>query len=173
MELEGTFPLPEAQLDRFLVRVRLGYPTAEEEREILLRAPTGQMPEGFRPILGSEEVERLADQVGQVHVAEVVRSYLVDLARATRRHPGLELGVSPRGTLALYKMCQAWAAIQGRGYVLPDDVKALLPSVWAHRVLPTPQVRLRGRTLEEVLATVVEQVPVPVEPAASGGQSPD
>ena len=174
IELEGTFPLPEAQLDRFLLRVRLGYPTAEEEQEILQRSPTGEIPEGFKPVIGSEELERLADRVGQVRIEEALQRYLVEMARATRRHPGLELGVSPRGTLSLHRVAQAWAAIQGREYVLPDDVKALLPAAWAHRVIPTPQTRLRGRAVEEVLAEVVEQVPVPVDQgSALDPHSPD
>ncbi|RLC63713.1 MAG: AAA family ATPase [Chloroflexi bacterium] len=163
IELEGTFPLPEAQVDRFLIKLPIGYPTEEEEHAILLRFEHEDPLEELEAVTTPAELIELQKQVRQVQVEESVRSYLVDVVRATREHEDIQLGGSPRGTLALYKCAQAFAAIQGRTYVLPDDVKLLAPFVLLHRILISPATRLRGRRLADVLMDVIETVPVPVE----------
>ncbi len=163
IELEGTFPLPEAQVDRFLMRIKLGYPGEEEENEILLRYEREDPLETLGPVLASEALLDLQEQVCMVKVEESVRQYLVRVTRATREHPAVDLGVSPRGTLALYKTAQALAALRGRDYVIPDDVKYLAPSVLTHRIIIRPQTRLRGLTPEQVISEIVDSVPVPVE----------
>ncbi|MBI4337288.1 MAG: MoxR family ATPase [Chloroflexi bacterium] len=163
IEMEGTFPLPEAQLDRFMVRVKLGYPSLAEEQEVLLRFGDPARVEELQPVVSGDEMGRLQALVPQVRVDPSLREYVALLAQATRRHDALELGASPRATLALYRAAQARAAVQGRDYMLPDDVKALATSVLAHRLALTPQARLRGTTAEDVLAEVLTRVPVPLE----------
>jgi MoxR-like ATPase len=163
IELEGTFPLPEAQLDRFLLRLRLGYPTEDEEGELLLRfggrAPVG----GADPVLSPERVLELMAAVRAVRVEPSLRAYVVALVRATRSHGAVRLGASPRATLALFHAAQALAAIRGRSYVLPDDVKHLARPVLAHRLILDAQARLRGRSELSVLDEVLASVAVPVE----------
>jgi len=163
IELEGTFPLPEAQVDRFLMRIRLGYPSEEDENEILLRYEQQDPLETLEPVLASGALLDLQQQTCTLKVEESVREYLVRVTRATREHPAVDLGVSPRGTLALYKTAQALAALRGRDYVIPDDIKHLSPSVLTHRIIIRPQTRLRGRTPEQVITEIVDSVPVPVE----------
>ena len=163
IELEGTFPLPEAQVDRFLIRIALGYPNEEDENEILLRYEREDPLETLEPVVQAEELLAMQQYVRTVRVEESVREYIVKVVRATREHNGVELGVSPRGTLALYKTSQALAAIRGRDFVIPDDVKLLAPAVLTHRIIISPQTRLRGRRPEEVMVEVVNTVPVPVE----------
>ncbi len=163
IELEGTFPLPEAQVDRFLMRLALGYPSREEEHAILLRFEREDPLETLEPVTTPDELIEMQRQVRQVRIEETVRGYIVDVVRATRQHSEVELGVSPRGTLALYRCAQALAAIRGREYVLPDDVKTLAPYVLTHRILVSPSVRLRGRELSDVLMDIVATVPAPVE----------
>jgi MoxR-like ATPase len=163
VELEGTFPLPEAQLDRFFMKIKLGYPTAEEENTILLRFEETSPLTGLEPVVDAAELVRLSRLVPQVHCDESVRKYVVDVVQATRKHAAYELGASPRGSLNLFRGARALAAIRGRDYVLPDDVKRLAPFVLAHRAILSSQSRLRGRDVEEVLQEVVESVPVPVE----------
>jgi MoxR-like ATPase len=163
IELEGTFPLPEAQVDRFLIKLPIGYPTEEEEHAILLRFEREDPLEELSPVTTPDELIALQRQVGEVRVEESVRGYIVDVVRATRNHKDIQLGVSPRGTLALYRCAQALAAMRRREYVLPDDVKLLAPYVLTHRILISPATRLRGRRLADVLMDVIETVPVPVE----------
>ncbi|MDY6876725.1 MAG: MoxR family ATPase [Chloroflexota bacterium] len=163
IELEGTFPLPEAQVDRFLIKILIGYPTKEEEHAILLRFEREDPLERLEPVTTPDELIAIQRQVREVRVEESVRGYIVDIVRATRSHRDVQLGVSPRGTLSLYKCAQALAAIRGRKYVLPDDVKLLAPYVLTHRILINPATRLRGRQLADVLMDVIETVPVPVE----------
>jgi MoxR-like ATPase len=163
IELEGTFPLPEAQIDRFLLRVALGYPTEADENEILVRYEREDPLETLQPVAQAADLLAIQEQVKTIHVEESVREYVVQVARATREHPAIELGASPRGTLSLYKTAQALAAIRGRTFVLPDDVKYLAPPVLTHRIIISPQTRLRGRRPEEVMAEIVDTVPVPVE----------
>jgi MoxR-like ATPase len=163
IELEGTFPLPEAQIDRFLMRVALGYPSRQDENEILLRYERHDPLETLEPVTQADHLLAIQEQVRSVLVEESVREYMVDVVRATREHDAVELGVSPRGTLALYRTAQALAAVRGRSFVIPDDVKYLAPSVLTHRIIISPQTRLRGRRPEEVMAEIVDTVPVPVE----------
>ena len=163
IELEGTFPLPEAQVDRFLMRVALGYPTEAEEHDILLRYEREDPLEELGPVVEAGHILEVQDAVRRVKVAQPVRSYLVNVARATRSHPAVDLGVSPRGTLSLYRTSQALAVLRGRDFVIPDDVKYLAPSVLTHRLIISSETRLRGRTAEEVVRGIVDQVPVPVE----------
>jgi MoxR-like ATPase len=163
IELEGTFPLPEAQVDRFLMRVALGYPSKEDEGAILLRYEYNDPLDTLEPVIEANALLEIQEQVKTVLVEDSVREYVVDVVRATRTHEAVELGVSPRGTLALYRTSQALAALRGRTFVIPDDVKYLAPPVLTHRIIISPQTRLRGRRPEEVAAEIVESVPVPVE----------
>ena len=163
IELEGTFPLPEAQIDRFLMRIALGYPDESEENAILERFRLEDPLEDLLPVTNPDEVLMLITERRQVRVAQAVREYMVRVARATRQNEDIELGASPRATLSLYQVSQAWAAIHGRDYVLPDDVKYLAPHVLTHRLMLSPQAQLRGRRMEELVADIVEVVPVPVE----------
>lgn len=163
IELEGTFPLPEAQVDRFLMRVALGYPTKEDEETILQRYDRQDPLDALDAVVAAEDLLAMQQQVKQILVEETVREYMVEVVRATRDHDAVELGVSPRGTLALYRTAQALAALRGRTFVIPDDVKTLAPSVLTHRIIISPQTRLRGRRPEEVVAEIVDTVPVPVE----------
>jgi MoxR-like ATPase len=162
IELEGTFPLPEAQLDRFLMQVQLGYPSETEEDEILLRYQRDDPLVELQPVASTADVLELQRQVTEIHVNTDVRHYVLQVVRATREHEAVELGVSPRGTLALFKASQALAALRGRTYVIPSDVQHLCPPILTHRVHINPQVRLRGRTPPQVLASIVEAIPVPV-----------
>ena len=163
IELEGTFPLPEAQIDRFLMRLSLGYPSEEEENQIVLRFDAGDPLDDLRPVTTTEELLSLQRAVHQVHVEQTVREYLVRMARATREHEAVELGVSPRGTLALYHTAQALAALRGRTFVIPDDIKMLVQHVLTHRIMISQRIRLRGRTPAQVVSEIVGEVPVPVE----------
>lgn len=163
IELEGTFPLPEAQVDRFLLKIVLGYPTEGEEEEILLRFQTEDPLEMLEPVVSSGDLLEVIAQARRIRVEESVRRYIVSIPRATREHEFLELGASPRGTLFLYRTSQALAALRGRDYVIPDDVKYLAPYVLGHRLIVSPQTRLRGRSVEDILREIVEEVPVPVE----------
>jgi len=162
IELEGTFPLPEAQVDRFLMQVRLGYPGEAEEEEILLRYQRDDPMLALRPVASIAELLELQRQVREIHVSADVRHYIVRVVRATREHQSVDLGVSPRGSLALFKASQALAALRGRAYVIPSDVQHLCPPILIHRVHVSPQVRLRGRTPAQVVAEITEAVPVPV-----------
>ena len=163
IELEGTFPLPEAQVDRFLLRLKIGYPGEADESDILLRFERENPLDTLQAVTSPEALIELQGAVRRIRVEDSVREYVVRVARATRDHPAVSLGVSPRGTMALYHSAQALAAIRGRDYVIPDDVKELAPHVLTHRIIINPQTRLRGRTPQEVVMDVVDQVPVPVE----------
>jgi len=163
VELEGTFPLPEAQVDRFLLRVIIGYPSEAEENAILERFRMSDPLPDLEAVTTPEEIISLQEQRRQIRVEDSIRGYIVQIARATRDHGEIELGASPRATLALYQASQAWAGIRGRDYVLPDDVKAMAPHVLTHRLMISPQAQLRGRRPEEVVSGVVDTVPVPVE----------
>ena len=163
IELEGTFPLPEAQLDRFLMRLRLDYPSQSEERLILQRFKEEQPLQELQPVLAGEQLEVLQRMIRRVRVEPALESYIVELVRTTRNHSGVELGVSPRGTLALYRASQAYAAIHGRFYVIPDDVKRVARPVLSHRLIATSQTRLHGRVMEQIIEDVLHSVPVPVE----------
>jgi MoxR-like ATPase len=162
IEFEGTFPVPEAQLDRFLMRLSLGYPDPAAELEIV-RSQRRQHPiDAIQPVAEGADLLRLAAEVSAVHVDETVERYCLALITATRAHPDLALGASTRGTLAIYKTAQALAALRGRDYVTPDDVKALVPLTLAHRLIVKPESQLRGRTAAMVLADIVERTPLDV-----------
>src|SRR5881409_1672190 len=167
VELEGTFPLPEAQLDRFLFVLNLGYPDADDEDAILrVHGPSTVRPETLSPLFDAAVIARLRDEVRKVRVGDAVRRYVVDLIRATRRIDGVELGASPRAALALYRAAQAHAAIRGRAYVLPDDVKAQAVAVLRHRIFMSADAQMRGRTGANVVAEVLTRTPVPAEDIA-------
>ena len=163
IELEGTFPLPEAQIDRFLLRVSIGYPSQEEENQILERFGVEDPLPELKPVTTPEEIIELQKARREIRVENSVRDYVVRVARATREHNEIDLGASPRATLSLFMASQAWAAIEGRDYVIPDDVKAMAPASLTHRLMIAPQAQLRGRKPEELVADIVSTVPVPVE----------
>ncbi len=163
VELEGTFPLPEAQLDRFLVRISIGYPTLDEEREILLRFREDDPRASLQPVMEAVDLLALAPVCRRVFVHPVIQTYLLDIVRATRASADLTLGVSPRGSLALYHASQTLAALRGRPFVTPDEIQDLVQPVLAHRLIPSTRRRLRGEASREVLKAIVSEIPVPVE----------
>lgn len=161
IEYEGTFPLPEAQLDRFLLRIRLGYPALTDEMLILELQQLRHPIETIEPIIQVDELLEMQKNVRTVYVASNVKRYIVELVRATRENPDVYLGSSPRGSLGLFRAGQAWAAIAGRDYVLPDDIKAVAESVLAHRIVINPSARLREITTTQIIAETLKAVPVP------------
>jgi len=163
IELEGTFPLPEAQVDRFLMRLRLGYPDPEEERAILRRFRAEDPLETLQPVATAQEVRELIPICRQVYVHEHLERYIVALARASRDQEMFALGASPRGSMALYRASQALAAVRGRNYVMPDDIQYLAEPILLHRIIPSVETRLRGQSVATLLAQVLTRVPVPVE----------
>jgi MoxR-like ATPase len=163
IELEGTYPLPEAQRDRFLLRISIGYPDAADELAILRTHGHGDRLAQLRPVADAEEVARAIVAIRDVHVAEPLERYLVALCRATRSHPEVELGASPRAALALLRATRAAAAIAGRDYALPDDVKALAPHVLPHRLILRPEAQLAGHDPTDIIADVLDGVPAPTE----------
>jgi len=163
IELEGTFPLPEAQLDRFFLRLSVGYPSDADEKDVVRRFRMGSPLDELPAVISVSELAAMQRLVRAVHVSEAVEDYVVRLVRATRLHAALELGASPRATLALYRASQALAGLQGRGYVLPDDVKLLAAPVLSHRLIASAQSRLRGRGAADILTEILGTVPVPVE----------
>jgi MoxR-like ATPase len=168
-ELAGTFPLPEAQMDRFLLRIAVGYPDEDEERAILQRFRLRNPLTELQPVIAAEELLRLQAIVREVYVHSAMEQYIVRLVRATRGHGALQLGASPRSTLALYRTAQAHATLRGRAYVLPDDIQALLHPVLGHRLILATYTSLRGKSVADVLAEVTAQTPVPVEESWSAG----
>lgn len=157
VEFEGTFPLPEAQLDRFLIEVALGYPTPAEEAR-MLRVLEGLHPiETIDQVVDGTRLPELQRAVWSVHVEDSLRDYIIGLANATRHHPDLALGASPRATFALFRAVQAFAALAGREYAIPDDVKALVGPVWRHRLLVRPESALRGRTAAAILESILAE----------------
>jgi MoxR-like ATPase len=165
IELEGTFLLPEAQLDRFLLKVRLGYPEKEEEISILVRFQEEDPLHELRPVADPMEIIRLQHARKGIYVSPPIREYIADIVRATRNHPSLRFGASPRGSLGLMRAAQALAALKDRHYVLPDDIKALAFPVLAHRIILKEEERLRGERAERFLGEIIDQTPVP----GSGG----
>ncbi len=161
IEYEGTFPLPEAQLDRFLIRLRLGYPELEDEIDILERQQFRHPVTELGQVASESDLLEAQEIVKKVFVAPVVKRYIVELARQTRQHPEVYLGASPRGSLALFRTGQARASIQGRDFVLPDDIKALTKPALSHRVILGPAARLRDLTADQILDEILTKVPVP------------
>ena len=163
IEFEGTFPLPEAQLDRFLMRLSIGYPTQADERRIIRSQRQTHPINHLAAVVNGQELLPLSRQITEVHVDESLEDYILRLVQATRSHPDLALGASPRGSLALYKASQALAALQGRTYIIPDDVKKLVPLTLAHRLILRPESQLRGRTTLSVLKDILDQTDLPLE----------
>lgn len=163
VELEGTFPLPEAQLDRFMLRLSIGYPSEEEEEEIILAQGLAHPLQQLEAVVAPDAILEMRDRVAGVHVSPDVRHYITRIVRSTRDHDQIELGVSPRGSLALYRTAQALALIHRRRFVTPDDVKYLAIPVLAHRLVLSADARLRGRGSEELISEVARAIPVPVE----------
>jgi MoxR-like ATPase len=165
VELEGTFPLPEAQLDRFLMRLSVGYPSEEDEDALVARgSPSWTSTDQLEPVVSPEEVLSAIRECARVRMQEDVRRYLVKVARATRADEDVRLGASPRATLALHRASQAWAAMHGRDFVLPDDIKRLAEPVLAHRLIASLEARLRGRDAITIVGSILDSVPVPVAP---------
>ncbi|MFC1991306.1 AAA family ATPase [Chloroflexota bacterium] len=163
IELEGTFPLPEAQLDRFLLNIKVGYPTQEDDHLILARFRQVDPLEELAPVVSSDELLQTQLACREIHVASDVEDYIIHIIHATREHSSLQLGASPRAMLALYCASQAFAALQGRFFVIPDDVKYLVNFVLAHRIIPKAESHLRGQNAGEILKEIVDSVLVPVE----------
>ena len=170
IELEGTFPLPEAQLDRFLLKTRLGYPDKQEEIQILERFQQTDPLQELVPVATPEDVSRLQQDRRNIIVSGPVREYITDIVRATRNHTAIQFGASPRGSLGLMRAGQALAALRGREYILPDDIKSLACPVLAHRMILKEEDRLRGENPEHILEGIVSRIPVP---AAAGSTHDD
>lgn len=163
VELQGTFPLPEAQLDRFLLRIKLGYPSEGEERTILTRFEQENPLDSLTSVIEAPKLRELQKLCRQVYVEDSVRDYVIAISRATRHHQGIELGASPRASLHLHLAGQSLAAIRGRSYVIPDDVKYLAVPALAHRLIAKTEARLRGHSTETIVQDIVASLPVPVE----------
>ena len=163
VEMEGTFPLPEAQLDRFMLRISLGYPTREHEAQMLARFRGKPDGVALEPVAGTVEIAAARVEVDSVRVEQPIRDYVLDIVEQTRRHEQLRLGASPRACLALQQASQAHALLDGRDFVLPDDVKTLAEAVLAHRLVIDASARLRGVTGGSVITEILDAVPVPIE----------
>jgi MoxR-like ATPase len=162
IELEGTYPLPEAQLDRFMMRLRVGYPGPEEERLILAqRGARRQEKITLEPVIDAAQLVQIQATVEQVHVSEPIEQYIVSLTAATRQHPQVQVGASPRGSLALYQLSRAYAMVQQRDFVLPDDVKTMAIPALAHRVLLKPELWVRGLQAEAIIRDILDRTPIP------------
>ena len=171
VEYEGTFPLPEAQLDRFLLIINLGYPTIEEELEIIERQAMAHPIETLEPVATAQEVSDLQRAIRAIYVDDLVKEYIVNLTNATREHADISLGASPRASLAMYRGGQAIALIRGRDFVLPDDVKDLAQPMLSHRMIVSPAARMRGVSSPDVVETILEQTPVPGGRAGAAARS--
>jgi MoxR-like ATPase len=167
IEMEGTYALPEAQRDRFMARVSMGYPVESAEIAMLAARSTSSPLDRLTPVATAEEVRRLVGIVAGVHVSDAVQRYAVALSTATRRHPDLRLGASPRATLHLVRAAKAWAAMSNREYVIPDDLTELAPMVLTHRLLPTIEAAMAGRRVDDILGDVLAKVAVP-DPGVDG-----
>jgi MoxR-like ATPase len=162
IELEGTYPLPEAQLDRFMMRLRVGYPGAEEERQILAqRGARRQEKIELAAVIDAAQLLQLQAAVEQVHMSEPIERYIVSLTVATRQHTQVQVGASPRGSLALYQLARAHAMVQTRDFVLPDDVKAMAVPALAHRLLLRPELWVRGMQAEDIIRDILDRTPIP------------
>jgi MoxR-like ATPase len=173
IEYEGTFPLPEAQLDRFLMRVSVGYPSPNDERQILLNLRREHPISQIGQVVSLRELVPFQRAVWEVHIDPSLQHYIVRLVGATRRHPDIALGASPRGSLALFKTTQALAALRGRDHVIPDDIKHLAPITLTHRLIVKPEAELRGRTAEVVLGEILETTPLEIELGEEGENGED
>ena len=169
IDMDGTYRLPEAQLDRFLLRLSMGYPDRDAELRVLRGEREGMSPDGLKPVLSLAQLQQVIDAVHAVRVDDVVAGYVVDLVAATREHIEVRLGASPRGSLALVKASRAYAAAEGRAFITPDDVKAVAVPVLAHRLILTPEAEIRGRSAAGVVEQVLGSVRVPTANAAGVG----
>ena len=163
LEQSGTYPLPEAQLDRFLLKMKMGYPEPEEEMEVLHRAQKNPPIDELESVMTLEELRYIQGEVKDVLVDDTIKKYIVEIANRTRIHANVYLGASPRGSIALMKACQAYAFLRGRDYVVPDDVQYLAPFVFSHRIIMKSEARYEGITPEEVVERVMARIPVPVQ----------
>lgn len=163
IEYEGTYPLPEAQLDRFLLKMKMGYPTIREEIDVLNRAQTRISLEELEPVITVDELVELQNEVSKVFVDHVIKEYIVHIVTRTRNNPHIYLGVSPRGSIAIMKAAQAYAFLHGRDYVVPDDIQYLAPYVFAHRILLKSEARYTGITPEQLINDIVSTVKVPIQ----------
>ncbi len=161
IEYEGTFPLPEAQLDRFLIRISMGYPQPRDEIEILNRQQMAHPLESIQQVASLEELIEAQQAVKEIYVDQLIKEYIVNVTSATRRQEEVYLGASPRGSLALYRTSQARALLEGRNYVIPDDVKALAEITLAHRLIMSPSARMKGLTSSTIIQEILRQTPVP------------
>lgn len=162
IEYDGTFPLPEAQLDRFLIKLEIGYPEEQDEQQILENLQLEHPVETLEAVMIDQEFIELQDDVKKVHVDQKLRKYIVSLVNQSRNHSDLELGASPRGSIALMKMAQAWAVVNERDYIIPDDIKEIVPAVLAHRLIIKSKSRLRGADKEKIIDEIVRRTEVPV-----------
>ncbi|QFT87421.1 ATPase RavA [Bacillus sp. THAF10] len=167
IEYEGTYPLPEAQLDRFLFKMNMGYPTVQEEVEILHTTEKKQPINELTSVITLEELQEMQKQVKNVHVDVTVKEYIVDMVNRTRAHQSVYLGASPRGSVALMKAAQAYAFIHGRDYVVPDDIQYLAAFVLPHRIILKSEAKFEGMTAEQVVKKVIDRTPVPVQRSMS------
>ncbi len=163
VETYGTYHLPEAQMDRFIIRISMGYPTKMQERTILMRNEMNVSPKSLIPVITCGEIENLTGQMKEVHCSEKILTYILELAEASRNADFIRLGVSPRGSIALHRMAKAYAFVKGRDYVLPDDIKALAPYVFSHRIILTPKGKSVVSSNEEAVRRLLANVVVPVE----------
>jgi len=170
IELEGTFPLPEAQLDRFLMKIQMGYPSEKDDRLILSRFRQSDPLDELQPVLSAADLMKMQKLCREVHIAADVEDYIVRLVHATRKHAAVELGASPRAMMALYNASQALAAIRGRAFVIPDDIKYLMTPVLVHRIIPKSESRLRGQKADQTLKEIKDSVFVPVEEEGVAGE---
>ncbi|WP_078429317.1 AAA family ATPase [Alkalihalobacterium alkalinitrilicum] len=161
IEYSGTYPLPEAQLDRFLFKLKLGYPSFAEELDVLERIEKGHPIEKLETVISLEEVIEIQHKVKEIYVDELVKNYILSIVNETRTNPGIRLGVSPRGSIAIMKAAQAYAYIQGRDYVIPDDIKFLAPFTFSHRILLKTDMSMAKMTSEQVIKNMLEKIPVP------------
>jgi MoxR-like ATPase len=161
IEYEGTFPLPEAQVDRFMMRIHLGYPSRTSEIDVMTRQATHHPIQDIQQVVGAEELMTAQKAARDVYVDELVKGYIVDLVTTTRDHPDVYLGASPRGSLSLYLAARAWAAMEGRDFVLPDDIKLLAPGVLAHRLIVSPSARIKNVGAQQIVEDALRHTPVP------------
>ncbi len=162
IDFVGTYPLPEAQMDRFFLRVMIGYPSIEEEMDVLDRFSSQVSPlKSLQPVCGAAEIIAMQEVIGTVYASREVRSYVATIVAATRANPSLQLGASPRGAIALVRAAQACAVLAGRGYILPDDVRRMAHSVLSHRLILTPEARMKGIPAEAILSGIIDTLPVP------------
>ncbi|MFB6468384.1 AAA family ATPase [Cytobacillus sp. Hz8] len=163
IEYEGTYPLPEAQLDRFMLKLKMGYPEMDEEMEVLSRAQNIAPIEELLPVIHLDELRDLQQQIKAVHVDDSIKRYIVDIANQTRIHGNVYLGASPRGSIALMKAAQSYAFMYGRDYIIPDDIQYLVPAVFSHRMILRSEAKFEGITAEDIVQRIISRIPVPVQ----------